>query len=46
MPTDPSTQPRLRGAVTLVVQQHFGAPTVAERPSRAHAGRPTALTTD
>ena len=27
VPTDPSTQPRLRGAVTLVVQQHFGAPT-------------------
>jgi len=29
IPTDPSTHPRLRGAVTLVVQQHFGAPTVA-----------------
>ena len=29
VPTDPSTQPRLRGAVTLVVQQHFGAPSVA-----------------
>jgi predicted NBD/HSP70 family sugar kinase len=29
VPTDPATQPRLRGAVTLVVQQHFGAPTVA-----------------
>ena len=27
--TDPATQPRLRGAVTLVVQQHFGAPNVA-----------------
>ena len=27
--TDPGTQPRLRGAVTLVVQQHFGAPHVA-----------------
>jgi predicted NBD/HSP70 family sugar kinase len=27
--TDRATQPRLRGAVTLVVQQHFGAPTVA-----------------
>jgi predicted NBD/HSP70 family sugar kinase len=27
--TDPGTQPRLRGAVTLVVQQHFGAPNVA-----------------
>ena len=29
MPTDPAMQPRLRGAVTLVVQQHFGAPNVA-----------------
>lgn len=29
VPTDPATQPRLRGAVTLVVQQHFGAPHVA-----------------
>ena len=29
VPTDPTTQPRLRGAVTLVVQQHFGAPVVA-----------------
>ena len=29
VPTDPSTQPRLRGAITLVVQQHFGAPSVA-----------------
>jgi predicted NBD/HSP70 family sugar kinase len=29
LPTDPGTQPRLRGAVTLVVQQHFGAPTLA-----------------
>ena len=29
VPTDPSTQPRLRGAVTLVVQQHFGARSVA-----------------
>jgi predicted NBD/HSP70 family sugar kinase len=27
--TDPATEPRLRGAVTLVVQQHFGAPLVA-----------------
>jgi len=27
--TDPNTQPRLRGAVALVVQQHFGAPDVA-----------------
>jgi len=29
VPTDLGTQPRLRGAVTLVVQQHFGAPNVA-----------------
>jgi predicted NBD/HSP70 family sugar kinase len=29
VPTDPATQPRLRGAVTLLVQQHFGAPSVA-----------------
>jgi len=29
VPTDLATQPRLRGAVTLVVQQHFGAPNVA-----------------
>jgi predicted NBD/HSP70 family sugar kinase len=29
VPTDAATQPRLRGAVTLVVQQHFGAPAVA-----------------
>jgi predicted NBD/HSP70 family sugar kinase/predicted transcriptional regulator len=28
-PTDPTTQPRLRGAIALVVQQHFGAPLVA-----------------
>ena len=27
--TDPALQPRLRGAATLVVQQHFGAPMVA-----------------
>jgi predicted NBD/HSP70 family sugar kinase len=27
--TDPDERPRLRGAVTLVVQQHFGAPDVA-----------------
>ena len=27
--TDPALQPRLRGAATLVVQQHFGAPIVA-----------------
>jgi predicted NBD/HSP70 family sugar kinase len=29
IPTDHATQPRLRGAVTLVVQQHFGVPNVA-----------------
>jgi predicted NBD/HSP70 family sugar kinase len=29
VPTDRATQPRLRGAVTLVVQEHFGAPNVA-----------------
>jgi predicted NBD/HSP70 family sugar kinase len=29
VPTDPALQPRLRGAATLVVQQHFGAPNVA-----------------
>ena len=29
VPTDPATQPRLRGAVTLVVQQHFGLGNVA-----------------
>jgi predicted NBD/HSP70 family sugar kinase len=29
IPTDHTTQPRLRGAVTLVVQQHFGFPNVA-----------------
>ena len=29
VPTDHATQPRLRGAIALVVQQHFGAPVVA-----------------
>lgn len=29
LPTDVALQPRLRGAATLVVQQHFGAPNVA-----------------
>ena len=29
VPSDRATQPRLRGAVTLVVQQHFGAHVVA-----------------
>jgi len=27
--TDPDSQPRLRGAITLVMQKHFGAPLVA-----------------
>ncbi len=29
VPTDPATQPRLRGTIALVLQKHFGAPTVA-----------------
>ena len=29
VPTDSAMQPRLRGAATLVVQQHFGVPNVA-----------------
>ena len=29
VPADLALQPRLRGAITLVVQQHFGAPNVA-----------------
>jgi predicted NBD/HSP70 family sugar kinase len=29
IPTNHATQPRLRGAVTLVIQQHFGVPNVA-----------------
>jgi predicted NBD/HSP70 family sugar kinase len=29
VPTDPATQPRLRGTVPLVLQKHFGAPAVA-----------------
>jgi hypothetical protein len=29
VPADVAIQPRLRGAATLVVQQHFGAPAVA-----------------
>jgi predicted NBD/HSP70 family sugar kinase len=29
VPTDPATQPRLRGAVTLVMQRHFAVPNVA-----------------
>jgi predicted NBD/HSP70 family sugar kinase len=27
--TDPDSQPRLRGTITLVLQKHFGAPLVA-----------------
>ena len=26
VPTDPRTQPRLRGTIALVLQEHFGAP--------------------
>jgi len=29
VPADPSSQPRLRGTIALVLQKHFGAPTVA-----------------
>jgi hypothetical protein len=29
VPTDPITQPRLRGTIALVLQKHFGAPVVA-----------------
>ncbi len=29
VPTDPASQPRLRGTIALVLQKHFGAPTVA-----------------
>jgi predicted NBD/HSP70 family sugar kinase len=29
VPTDPSAQPRLRGAIALILQKHFGAPSVA-----------------
>ena len=29
MPTDPISQPRLRGTIALVLQKHFGAPSVA-----------------
>ncbi|MPY91072.1 MAG: ROK family protein [Luteitalea sp.] len=28
VPTDPSTQPRLRGTIAMVLQKHFGAPSV------------------
>jgi hypothetical protein len=26
VPTDPNTQPRLRGTIALVLQKHFGVP--------------------
>lgn len=29
IPTDPASNPRLRGTIALVLQKHFGAPTVA-----------------
>jgi predicted NBD/HSP70 family sugar kinase len=29
VPTDPATQPRLQGTIALVLQKHFGAPSVA-----------------
>jgi predicted NBD/HSP70 family sugar kinase len=29
VPTDPATQPRLRGTIAMVLQKHFGAPSVA-----------------
>jgi predicted NBD/HSP70 family sugar kinase len=29
VPTDPSTQPRLRGTIALVLQKHFGVPALA-----------------
>lgn len=29
LPTDPATQPRLRGTIALVLQKHFGAPSFA-----------------
>lgn len=29
VPTDPASQPRLRGTIALVLQKHFGAPLVA-----------------
>jgi predicted NBD/HSP70 family sugar kinase len=29
VPTDPEAQPRLRGTIALVLQNHFGAPTIA-----------------
>jgi predicted NBD/HSP70 family sugar kinase len=29
IPTDPALQPRLRGTIALVLQKHFGAPSIA-----------------
>jgi hypothetical protein len=29
LPADLETQPRLRGAITLVLQKHFSAPSIA-----------------
>ncbi len=29
VPTDPESEPRLRGTITLALQKHFGAPVVA-----------------
>ena len=29
VPTNPSTQPRLRGTIALVLQKHFGLPALA-----------------
>jgi predicted NBD/HSP70 family sugar kinase len=29
VPSDPSSQPRLRGTIALVLQKHFGAPSIA-----------------
>jgi len=29
IPTDPSAEPRLLGTIALVLQKHFGAPSVA-----------------
>jgi predicted NBD/HSP70 family sugar kinase len=29
VPTNPATQPRLRGTIALVLQKHFGAPSIA-----------------
>ena len=29
LPTDPATQPRMRGTIAVILQKHFGAPNVA-----------------